>query len=330
MTKLSVLDLATICEGDSPAVALQKSLRLAQRAEALGYERFWMAEHHSMPGVASAATAVVMAHVAAGTHSIRVGAGGIMLPNHAPLVIAEQFGTLESLFPGRIDLGLGRAPGSGAYTQRALRRSRDAADRFVEDVQELQFWFRRPRPGQPVVAIPGAGLDIPLWILGSSLFGATVAADLGLPFAFASHFAPAQIDEAVARYRERFQPSAQRTAPHLMLAVNIVCAERDEDAHHMYSSLQRAYLRLAAGTPAPFPPPSKFDPDGTDRALLDHALSMSVVGGPATVRAGLQRLIDRYQPEELIATVPVFDFEARLRSLELAAGAAQALAVSLQ
>jgi len=319
MIKLSVLDLATVCEGDSPAIALRKSLQLAQRAEQLGCERFWLAEHHSMPGVASAATSVVIGHVAAGTERIRVGAGGIMLPNHAPLLIAEQFGTLESLFPGRIDLGLGRAPGSGAYTQRALRRTRDAADSFVDDVKELQHWFREPRPGQPVVAIPGAGLDVPLWILGSSLFGATVAAELGLPYAFASHFAPAQIVEAVQRYRDSFRPSAQLSKPWLMLAVNVVAAEQDARARHLFTSLQRAYLRLGAGKPAQFPPPSDFEPDETERALLDYALAMSIVGSPATVRAGLQEFIDRYQPDELITTVPVFDFEARLHSLELTA-----------
>lgn len=325
MARLSVLDLATVCEGDSPAQALQKTLALAQRAEALGLERFWLAEHHSMPGVASSATAVVIGHVAGGTERIRVGAGGIMLPNHAPLIIAEQFGTLESLYPGRIDLGLGRAPGTGAFSQRALRRPRDAGDHFAHDLRDLQYLFRPRTPDQRVFAMPGAGLPVPLWILGSSTFGAQVAADFGLPYAFASHFAPAMLEQAIARYRSAFSPSEQLAKSHLMLAVNIVTAETDAEARRLFSSLQRAFLRLSAGLPGAFPAPAPFEPDVTERVFLDAALSQSIVGSPATVKAGLSAFLARHQPDELITTVPVFDFETRLHSLELTAAVAAEL-----
>ena len=323
MIKLSVLDLATVCEGASVAQALCNSLRLAQHAEALGLHRFWLAEHHSLPGVASAATAVVMSHVAGGTHAIRVGAGGIMLPNHAPLVIAEQFGTLASLFPGRIDLGLGRAPGSSALTQQALRRSPQSADHFVEDLRELQHWFRQPQPGQRVVAVPGAGLDVPLWVLGSSTFGARVAAEFGLPYAFASHFAPAQLEQAVDVYRRQFKPSPELSAPHLMLALNVVAADTDAQARRLFTSLQRAFLNLSAGRPGLFPAPSSIEPDGQEQYFLEQALSASVVGSPTRVAAGLARFVERYRPQELIVAVPVYDFEARLHSLQLTAQAAQ-------
>ena len=323
MVALSVLDLATVCEGDTASAALRKSLALAQRAESLGYQRFWVAEHHSMPGVASAATAVVIAHLAAGTSSIRVGAGGIMLPNHPPLVIAEQFGTLESLHPGRIDLGLGRAPGSAAFTQRALRRPKDAADRFVDDLKELQYWFREKTPEQRTFAMPGAGLSLPLWILGSSTFGGAVAAEFGLPYAFASHFAPAQLDEAVALYRARFKPSHQCEEPHLMLALNAVAAPQDSEAQHLFSSLQQAFVALSAGAPKPFPPPRDFHPSEIEQVFLHQALQLSVVGSVDTVAASLASFVERHRPQELIITVPVFEFEHRLRSLELTAEAAR-------
>lgn len=315
--KLSVLDLATVCEGSSAADAFRNSVELARRAEALGFERFWLAEHHSLPGVASSATAVVVGHVAAGTSTIRVGAGGIMLPNHPPLVIAEQFGTLASLFPGRIDLGLGRAPGSDQLTQRALRRPPGSADRFVDDVQELMFWFAPPSPGQAVVAVPGAGLDVPIWILGSSTFGARVAAALGLPYAFASHFAPAQLREATAAYRDGFKPNAQSSKPHLVLAVNVVAADTDAEAEHLFTSLQEAFVRLRTGNPGRFPPPRSLRLDPAAKALLDGALAGSVVGSPSTVREGLARFVERHRPDELMITVPIFDMKARLHSLEL-------------
>jgi luciferase family oxidoreductase group 1 len=322
---LSILDLATVCEGATAADAFRNSLALAQRAESLGLERYWLAEHHSLPSVASSATAVVIGHVAAGTAKIRVGAGGIMLPNHAPLIIAEQFGTLASLFPDRIDLGLGRAPGSDGVTQRALRRDSNSAARFVDDVRELMFWFQPPEPGQPVFAMPGAGLDVPLWILGSSTFGAEVAAALGLPYAFASHFAPAALQDAMRAYREGFRPSPKRSRPHLMLAANVVAADSDADALHLFTSIQHAFIRLRTGNPGPFPPPRPVELPPAARALLDGVLSCSVVGSLATVRAGLRAFLDRYQPDELMITVPVFDQATRLRSLELTAEAWAAL-----
>ena len=256
MVPLSVLDLAPIPEGSDAAEAFRRSLDLAQHAERWGYHRFWLAEHHSMPGIASAATSVVIAHIAGGTSSIRVGAGGIMLPNHSPLVIAEQFGTLASLFPGRIDLGLGRAPGSDQMTVRALRRYPSAADSFPEDVTELMYYFRPAAPGQAVQAVPGAGLEVPVWILGSSLYGAQLAAAMGLPFAFASHFAPAMLSQALELYRAGFRPSQQLERPYAMLGVNVFAADTDPEAQYLFSSLQQAFLNLRLGRPTRLPPPT--------------------------------------------------------------------------
>ena len=319
---LAILDLAPIVEGGDAAVALRHTLDLARHAERWGYGRFWLAEHHGMPGVASAATAVVIAHVAAGTRTIRVGAGGIMLPNHAPLVVAEQFGTLGSLHPGRIDLGLGRAPGSDPATLRALRRSPGAADSFPDDVLELMEWFRPARPGQPVQAVPGAGVDVPLWILGSSLFGAKLAAALGLPYAFASHFAPAAMTEALALYRSRFQPSERLERPYAMLGVNVFAADTEVEARRLYTSLQQAFINLRRGRPGPLPPPDegleqRLSP--ADRHLIGQMLSCTVVGTPEIVRRDLLAFAERTGADELMLTSQIFDHAARLRSFEIVA-----------
>jgi luciferase family oxidoreductase group 1 len=327
MVPLSILDLSPIVEGGTAAGALRNSIDLARHAERLGYRRYWIAEHHNMAGVATAATAVVIGQIAAATSSIRVGAGGIMLPNHAPLVVAEQFGTLEALFPGRIDLGLGRAPGTDGATVRALRRDIDpaaAADRFPEDVAELLGYFRPGRPGQPVVAVPGAGLEVPVWILGSSLFGAQLAAAMGLPYAFASHFAPAELSEAVALYRARFRPGPSGAGPRVMLGVNVVAAATDEEAGLLLTSLQQAFVNLRRGRPGPLPPPLEGFEDHIlpiERALLDAALECSVFGSLATVRAGLEAFADRTGADELILSTHVHDPAARRRSLELTAEA---------
>ena len=331
MVPLSVLDLSPILEGGGVGQSLHNSLDLARNAERLGYRRFWLAEHHNMPGVASAATAVVIGHVAAGTSTIRVGAGGVMLPNHAPLVIAEQFGTLAALFPGRIDLGLGRAPGSDQLTARALRRTLVGdVDRFPQDVVELMRYFEPAQPGQPITAVPGAGEEVPIWILGSSLFGASLAAALGLPFAFASHFAPAQLDEAMAVYRERFEPSAQLDKPYVMLGLNVVAAETDAEAKHLFTSLQQAFLNLRTGRPSRLPPPvddieARFTAAGMTPDM-QGALATAVVGGPQTVRQGLETFVARYRPDEIMITAQIFDHAARVRSFEIAAAARDALA----
>ena len=322
MVPLSVLDLAPIVEGGDAALALRRSLDLAQHAERLGYRRFWLAEHHGMPGIASAATAVVIGHGAAGTSTIRVGAGGIMLPNHSPLVIAEQFGTLASLFPGRIDLGLGRAPGSDQLTVRALRRSPLAAETFAEDVVELMNYFRPARPGQGVRAVPGEGLDVPIWILGSSLFGAQLAAELGLPYAFASHFAPAALTQALELYRVRFRPSAQLERPYIMLGVNIFAAETDAAGRRLFTSLQQAFVNLRRGHPGRLPPPDeglleRLTPG--DLHLVNEMLSYTVAGSPPTVRRGLEAIVARTGADELMLTSQIYDHDARLRSYELAA-----------
>jgi luciferase family oxidoreductase group 1 len=321
-TPLSILDLAPIVQGGDAARALHNSLDLARHAERWGYHRFWLAEHHGMPGVASAATAVAIAHVAAGTRAIRVGAGGIMLPNHAPLVIAEQFGTLASLHPGRIDLGLGRAPGSDPATLRALRRTPGAADTFPQDVMELMSWFREVHPGQPVQAVPGAGLDVPIWILGSSLFGAELAAALGLPYAFASHFAPAAMTEALALYRSRFRPSERLERPYAMLGVNVFAADTEAEARRLYTSLQQAFINLRRGRPGPLPPPDRrleerLSP--ADRHLIGEMLSCTVVGAPETVRRGLLAFAERTGADELMLTSQIHDHTARLRSFEIVA-----------
>ncbi|XXT22315.1 LLM class flavin-dependent oxidoreductase [Sorangium sp. So ce429] len=323
MIPFSVLDLSPIVQGGDAAQALRNTLDLARRAERLGYHRYWLAEHHNMGGVASAATSVVIAHVAGGTSTIRVGAGGIMLPNHAPLVIAEQFGTLASLFPGRIDLGLGRAPGSDQVTARALRRNLAGdADGFPQDVLELMGYFRPVEPGQLVRAVPGAGLDVPIWILGSSLFGAQLAAALGLPYAFASHFAPGQLMQAIALYRREFRPSAQLAQPRLMLGFNVFAADTDEEARLLWSSLQQAFINLRRGRPGPLPPPVEgFERElgPMERAGLEQALSCSAVGSPETVRRGLEAFIERTRADELMVTSQIFDHAARVRSFEITA-----------
>jgi luciferase family oxidoreductase group 1 len=317
-----VLDLAPIPEGSDAAEALRRSLDLAQHAEQWGYRRFWLAEHHSMPGIASAATSVVIAHIAGGTSSIRVGAGGIMLPNHSPLVIAEQFGTLASLFPGRIDLGLGRAPGSDQMTVRALRRHPSAADTFPHDVAELMYYFRPAVPGQPVQAVPGAGLEVPIWILGSSLYGAELAAAMGLPFAFASHFAPAMMMQAIELYRAGFRPSEQLERPYVMLGVNVFAADTDREARFLFSSLQQAFINLRLGRPGRLPPPVAGFGDRLgpmERSILDQALVRSAVGSPETVRQGLESFVSETGADELMVTSQIFDHAARLRSFEILA-----------
>jgi len=323
MIPLSVLDLAPIPEGSDAGQALRNALDLARHAEALGYARYWMAEHHNMPGIASAATAVALAHVAAGTSRIRIGAGGVMLPNHAPLMIAEQFGTLAALHPGRIDLGVGRAPGSDQAAARAMRRSLIQEDDFPQDVLELMSYFRPAEPGQALQAVPGAGLEVPVWILGSSTYGAQLAAALGLPYAFASHFAPAQMAEAVALYRERFRPSAQCAAPYVMLGINVFAAETDAEARRLFSSLQQAFVNLRSGRPGKLPPPRDGFEAGLDpraRMMLDHSLACAVVGGPGTVRHGLHDFAARTGADELIVTAQIHDHAARKRSFEILAG----------
>jgi luciferase family oxidoreductase group 1 len=330
MIPFSVLDLAPIVEGGSAGQALRNSLDLARHAERWGYRRFWLAEHHNMPGVASAATSVIIGHVAAGTSTIRVGAGGIMLPNHAPLVIAEQFGTLEALFPGRIDLGLGRAPGSDQVTARALRRTLAAeADGFPQDVLELMAYFRDAEPGARVRAIPGAGQNVPVWILGSSLYGAQLAAALGLPYAFASHFAPAMMMQAIEVYRERFEPSEQLDRPYVMLGFNVFAADTDDEARVLMTSMQQAFVNLRRGRPTPLQPPVSGFEDTLqpfERAMLHEVLSSSVAGSPETVRAGLAPFVARTGADELMITSQVYDHAARLRSYEITAQARDALA----
>jgi luciferase family oxidoreductase group 1 len=319
----SVLDLAPVCEGGDAAQTFRNSLDLARHAERLGYARYWLAEHHNMPGIASSATSVVIGHIAAGTSRIRVGAGGIMLPNHAPLVIAEQFGTLATLFPGRIDLGLGRAPGTDPRTAYALRRTLNGdADSFPEDVVELLGYLGQPRPGQRVHAIPGEGTEVEAWILGSSLFGASLAAALGLPFAFASHFAPALLMEAIALYRSKFQPSERLAAPRVMVGSTVIVAPTDEEARFHFSSLQQGFLLLRSNRPARLPPPrAGFEAGltGEERAVLGEALSCAFVGSPDTVRRGLEGFLARTAADELIVSAQVHDHAARLRSYALLA-----------
>jgi luciferase family oxidoreductase group 1 len=319
---LSVLDLSPIVEGGDAAAALRNTLDLARHAERWGYRRYWLAEHHNMPGIASAATSIVIGHVAGGTSTIRVGAGGIMLPNHSPLAIAEQFGTLESLYPGRIDLGLGRAPGSDGLTARALRRSQgaDEADAFPQDVVELMAYFRGA--AGPVKAVPGMGLHVPIWILGSSLFGAQLAAALGLPYSFASHFAPAQMMQAIEIYRAQFQPSDQLDRPYVMLGFNVFAADTDGEAALLFTSLQQAFVNLRRGTPGRLPPPvAGFEQHLTphERAMIAQALSSAAVGSRDTVRRGLASFIARTAADEIIVTSQIFDHAARLRSFEIAA-----------
>jgi luciferase family oxidoreductase group 1 len=329
MIPFSVLDLAPIVEGGTPAQAFRNTVDLAQHAERWGYHRFWLAEHHNMPGIASAATAVLIAHVADKTTRIRVGAGGIMLPNHAPLQVAEQFGTLESLFPGRIDLGLGRAPGTDHAAALALRRTLNSdPDEFPRDVLELMAYFQPPQREQRVRAVPGGGLDVPIWILGSSLFGAQVAAGLGLPFAFASHFAPAQLADAAAVYRERFQPSDRLRAPYLMLGVNVIAAESDDEARFLASSQRQAFTRLREGTPIQLPPPSKEwerQPASLPNPSVDQALRASIVGSVETVGRELEAFIAQTRADELIVAAQIYDHGRRLRSYQLTAAVRESL-----
>ena len=325
MPDFSILDLSPIPEGGDAARALRNSADLAQHAERWGYRRFWVAEHHNMPGIASAATAVVIGHVASATSTIRVGAGGIMLPNHAPLVIAEQFGTLATLFPDRIDLGLGRAPGTDRKTSQALRRNLDGdIDAFPRDVIELQRYFQEPEPGQRVRAIPGAGLEVPLWILGSSMFGAQLAAALGLPYAFASHFAPAALMPAIEAYRSRFQPSAQLSEPYVMVGLNVFTAETGKEARLLRTSSQQSILRLRRGRPGQLPPPIPSFEDGlsaAERQLLDQSQLCTVVGAPEVVRSGVEEFVERTGADEVMMVSHIYDHHARLRSFELAAKA---------
>ncbi|HEY4441302.1 MAG TPA: LLM class flavin-dependent oxidoreductase [Candidatus Elarobacter sp.] len=330
---LSILDLAPIVQGGDARRALQNARDLAQHAERWGYHRFWLAEHHNMTGIASAATAVVIGYVADATSTIRVGSGGVMLPNHAPLVIAEQFGTLAALYPGRIDLGLGRAPGTDRATMYALRRSLEGGEDFPHDVVELQSYFRELQPGQAVRAVPGAGLNVPIWLLGSSLYSAQLAAALGLPFAFASHFAPAYLHAALAAYRAGFRPSEQLAQPYAMVAANVVAADTDEEARRLFTSLEQRFVELRrTGNGGPLPPP--VDPatlawGPSERSILDEALACSIVGSRETVRAGMEAFVAETQADELIVTAHVYDHAARLRSFEIAAEAAREAGAAL-
>ncbi len=323
MIPFSILDLAPISQGSTAADALRNTLDLSQHAERWGYRRYWLAEHHNMPGIACAATSIVIAHVAAGTKTMRVGSGGVMLPNHAPLVVAEQFGTLASLFPDRIDLALGRAPGTDGLTARALRRDpAESAEQYPQDVLELQQYFEPLTPDQKVRAIPGAGLRVPIWLLGSSLFSAHLASIFGLPFAFASHFAPDAMLRAMEVYRANFRPSRQLERPYVMLGVNVFAADREEEARRQFTSVQQAFVQLRRGQPGPVPPPiDDIDALATpsERAGVDHALRYSFVGSPDTITQPLRDFITATQADELIIAGHFFDHAARLRSFELAA-----------
>ena len=319
----SVLDLSPILQGSDAAQSFRNTLDLAQHAERWGYQRYWLAEHHGMPGIASAATSVLIGHVAGGTHSIRVGAGGIMLPNHSPLLIAEQFGTLASLYPARSDLGLGRAPGSDPVTARALRRNQvNDGEQFPRDVLELMDYFSADSKN-PVHAVPGRGLDIPVWILGSSLYGAHLAATFGLPYAFASHFAPQQMMQAIALYRALFQPSERLAKPYVMLGFNVFAADSDEEAAYQATSMQQAFVNLRSGRPGRLPPPVRDYAKNVapaERALLDSVLTCSAIGSPRIVRDSLNAFIERTGADELMIAAQIFDHGARLRSFEITSG----------
>ncbi len=323
MVPFSILDLSPIAQGVTPGEALRRSLDLAQHAEAWGYQRYWLAEHHNMTGIASAATSVVIGYIAGGTKTIRVGSGGVMLPNHSPLVIAEQFGTLASLYPGRIDLGLGRAPGTDMATARALRRDPMAsADSFPQDVQELQAYLGPLAPGQKIQAVPGTGTEVPIWLLGSSLFSAQLSAILGLPFAFASHFAPGDMLGALEIYRRKFQPSAQLEKPHAMIGVNVFVADSDKEARRQFTSVQQAFVNLRRGMPGPVPTPIDDITEHAsafELAQIEQALAISAVGSPETVEKKLRAFVEEIEPDELMLTGHFYDHPARLRSFELAA-----------
>ena len=324
MPQLSILELGRVREGGDRRTALDEARALARHAEGWGYRRFWIAEHHNMPAVTTAATSLVIAHVAAGTSTIRVGAGGIMLPNHAPYIIAEQFGTLATLFPGRIDLGLGRAPGTDQATVRALRRDPGSADRFPQDVLELQAWLGPVAPGQRIEAVPGSGTEVPLWILGSSLFGAQLAAELGLPYGFASHFAPQMLDQALSVYRSRFRPSAQLDRPSVLAGINVIAAPTDDEARYLATSQQMSFAGIFRGERRLTQPPIDdieryWTPQEKQQA--SQMLGGSVVGSPDTVRAGLRAFAERTDADELMVVSDVFDFDLRLRSFEMIAAA---------
>lgn len=327
--RFSILDLAPVPAGSTPAQAFHNTLDLAQHAEGLGYHRFWLAEHHNMTGVASAATSVVIGYVAGGTSTIRVGSGGVMLPNHAPLVIAEQFGTLESLYPGRIDLGLGRAPGTDQITMQALRRDLvSSSDTFPQDVQELQAYFRKAGPRQRVRAVPGEGLNVPIWLLGSSLFSAQLAAALGLPFAFASHFAPDLLLPALEVYRSQFQPSEALETPYAMLGLNVFAADTDAEAQRLFTSLQQQFANLQRGTPGQLPPPVDTMEgrwSAAEQAGAARMLASAVVGSPQTVQQGIAAFLARTKADEVLVTAQIFDPVARLRSFEIVAQVRDAL-----
>jgi luciferase family oxidoreductase group 1 len=319
----SVLDLVPIVQGSTPTQALAHAKELAQKVEQWGYSRYWVAEHHNIPGVASSATSIVIGHIAGSTSTIRVGSGGIMLPNHAPLVIAEQFGTLESLYPGRIDLGLGRAPGGDQITSRALRRGLGSSgDTFPDDVRELQSYLGPKQPGQKVIAVPGQGTQIPFYLLGSSLFSARLAAEMGLPFAFASHFAPELLYQALNIYRTHFRPSSQLERPHAMMGLNVFAADTDEEATRLFTSLQQVFLNLVRGHPRELQPPvddidAVWNP--VEAAHVDRMTSCSVVGTAATIRSQIESVLNDTGVNEIIATAHIYDHQARLRSFEIAA-----------
>jgi len=328
MVAYSVLDLVPVIEGEQPADALRKSADLARHAEALGYTRYWVAEHHNMTGIASAATSVVIGHLAAATRTIRVGAGGIMLPNHAPLIIAEQFGTLDALFPGRIDLGLGRAPGTDQMTMRAMRRSPMASDQFPQDVLEVQAFLAPAGPNQAIQAVPGAGQNVPLWILGSSTFGAQLAAELGLPYAFASHFAPDELMHALSIYRERFKPSEQQATPHAMPGINVVAADTDAEARYLATSLQQRFVGMVRGARGKLQPPiddieQYWSP--AEKAHVSRMLRYAFIGSPETIRRELGAFIAATSADEIMVTAPIYDHAARKRSYEILASVAPEL-----
>lgn len=324
MINYSMLDLAPIVQGSSARQALQNARSLAQEAERLGYQRFWLAEHHNMTGIASAATAVVIGYVAEGTKTIRVGSGGIMLPNHAPLMVAEQFGTLASLYPGRIDLGLGRAPGTDSQTMQALRRYQDSVDEFPRDVQELQYYFRAAQPGQAVRAVPGEGLEVPLWLLGSSLYSAQLAAAMGLPFAFAAHFAPDYLAQALDLYRSRFRPSEQLSAPYCMAAIPLYAADTESEARLLMSSVQQQFIALRRGTPGPLKPPLadiQLHYSAGELGGAAHALREAVIGNPQQIQEGIHAFIQRTGVNEIMFSSHIFEHQKRLRSIQIAAQA---------
>ncbi|RYB07629.1 LLM class flavin-dependent oxidoreductase [Lichenibacterium ramalinae] len=331
MIPFSVLDLCPVPDGSDAGQALRNTRDLAGLAESLGYRRYWLAEHHNMTGIASAATAVVAGFVAEGTRTIRVGSGGVMLPNHSPLVIAEQFGTLAALYPGRIDLGLGRAPGSDGLTARALRRGLADADDFPRDVLELQHYFAPSEPGQRIQAVPGAGLDVPLYILGSSTYGGQLAAALGVPHAFASHFAPAQMRESAAVYRQQFQPSERWPKPHMMFCLNVTAADTDAEARHLFTSVEQQFINLRLGTPGklPAPLPDRHHRWGArEQMVLQSALSEAIVGSRETVRRGLEAFVAEHRPDEILVTAMIHDHAARRRSFEIVAEVRDAMAAS--